>query len=174
MSDKIKVNRLTNANLYVNGKSLLGQAEEITLPDIKHKLSEHKAIGMVGVMELWAGIDKMEAQIKWNSFYKDTMIEFGDPTKAISIQARGSLETYTSQGRTEQVPVVCYITGMPKNFPMGNYKQHDNVEAISQMTVTYCKMEINGEEVFEVDVLANIYKVGGVDILAKYKANIGA
>lgn len=173
MADKIQVNRLTNANVYIDGTSHLGQAEEVNLPDIKAKLAEHKALGMVGTFELFAGIDKMEASIKWNSFYKDAMVKMGDPTQALDIQVRGNLETYGSTGRTEQVASVCYIKGMPKNFPMGNFKQHDNVEATSQLTVTYCKLEINGEEVLEIDVLANIYKVNGVDIMAQYRANIG-
>jgi len=34
-------------------------------------------------------------------------------------------------------------------------------------------MEIDGVEVFEVDVMNNIYKVDGVDIMQQYRANIG-
>jgi P2 family phage contractile tail tube protein len=173
MADKMKVNRLTNANVYADGKSLLGKAEEISLPDIKHIMSEHKAMGMVGKLELWAGVDKMEAKIKWNSFYIDVMKKFADPTKAIQLQIRGNLETYESAGRTNQQPVVCFITCTSKNFPLGNYKQHDNVELETMLNVTYCRQEINREIVMEIDVMANIYKVNGVDILAEYRANIG-
>ena len=32
---KIKINRLTNANIYMDGNNLLGRAEEIQLPQIK-------------------------------------------------------------------------------------------------------------------------------------------
>lgn len=170
---KIQVNRLTNANIYIDGKSLLGRAEEVNLPVVKHKMSEHKALGMVGMMEFFAGIEKMEAKIKWNSFYVDVMKKMGDPTTALQIQVRSSLEVYTSNGRTEQQPVVCYMTGIPKDFPMGNFKQHDNVELESNLNVIYCKLEVNGENIMEVDVLANIYKVDGVDLLAQYRTNIG-
>jgi P2 family phage contractile tail tube protein len=38
---KIQINRLTNANVYMDGNNLLGRAEEINLPQIKHKMSEH-------------------------------------------------------------------------------------------------------------------------------------
>jgi len=57
--------------------------------------------------------------------------------------------------------------------PMGNYKQHDNVEAETSMSVTYIRVQVDGTDVVEVDVLANIYKVDGVDLLGAYKANIG-
>jgi P2 family phage contractile tail tube protein len=169
----IQVNRLTNANVYIDGASKLGKAEEVNLPMIKHMLAEHKALGMVGKVEFWSGIDKMEAKIKWNSFYPDVLLKTGDPTKPMNIQVRSSLETYTSSGRTAQQPVVCYMTASAKDFPMGNFKQHDNVEAETNFSVTYCKLEINGVLIMEIDVLANIYKVGTTDILSQYRANLG-
>lgn len=171
---KASVNRLTNANVYMDGKSFLGQAEEISLPQIKHMMSEHKALGMVGKMEFWAGIEKMEAKIKWNSFYPAAMKKMANPTAMIQLQVRGSLETYESGGRTAQQPCVCYISCFAKDLPMGNYKQHDNVEIESNLNVIYCKMEIAGDVIVEVDVMANIFKVDGVDILAQYRENIGA
>ncbi|MZQ57783.1 phage major tail tube protein, partial [Escherichia coli] len=48
MGGKIEVNRITNANIYINGNNLLGRAEEIKLPDISMIMQEHKALGMVG------------------------------------------------------------------------------------------------------------------------------
>ncbi len=170
---KIQINRLTNANIYINGTSLLGRAEEVNLPAIKHKMVEHKALGMVGSAEFFAGIEKMEAKVKWNSFYPEVMKGAANPFQAAKIQVRASLETYTSDGRTEEVPVVCHLTAAYKDFPMGNFKQHDNVEVESNLTVYYCKLEINGETIMEIDVLANIFKVDGDDMLANYRANLG-
>lgn len=168
------VNRVTNANIYINGNSLLGQAEEVSLPDIKHKMAEHKALGMVGSVEFFSGIEKMEAKIKWNSFYLDTFKKAANPFQAIQMQVRSSLETYTSSGRTTQVPVVVHLTATFKNVPTGNFKQHDNVELESNLNVTYCKIVIGGQTVMELDVLANIYKVDGVDVLSTYRQNLGA
>lgn len=173
MADKIKINRLTNANLYVDGKSFLGKAEEISLPAIKHIMSEHKALGMLGKMEFFAGIEKMEAKIKWNAFYVDALKKMGNPTQAMQIQVRASLEEYQAQGRTAQLPVVAFVTCTSKDFPGGNFKQHDNVEAESNLNVTYYRLEINREPIVEIDILANIYKVDGVDIFETYRQNIG-
>jgi P2 family phage contractile tail tube protein len=66
-----------------------------------------------------------------------------------------------------------YLTGTFKNAPTGNFKQHDNVELESMFNVTYMKQEIDGADIVEFDVMANIYKVDGVDKLNTYKANIG-
>lgn len=169
----LKVNRCTNANIYLEGGSLLGQAEEIDSPDIKFKQSEHKALGLVGSFEIFSGIEKVEQKIKWNSFYPDALKTIGDPTKVLSFQIRASLEAYESEGRTSEVPVVIYVKGQTKNLPTGMFKQHDNVELTTSFSCLYCKMEINGDEIFEYDVLANIFKVAGNDILANYRANLG-
>lgn len=169
----ISVNRLTNANVYVDGVSHLGKVEEINLPEITFMLSEHKALGMIGKFELFSGIDKMEATIKWNAFYADVLAKFADPRKALKLQVRSSLETYNSEGLLQEQPCVAYLTGQPKNFPAGNYKQHDNVEASSKMTLTAYKLEIGGNPVIEYDALANIYLVKGVDVFSKYTQNIG-
>lgn len=170
---QVNVNRVTNANVYINGQSFLGKAEEIDLPKITSKMSEHKALGMVGSIELPSGVDKMEARIKWNSFYGDVMSLMADPYKTHAIQCRSSVEVYTAQGRTAQQPMVVFIRGQFKEIPAGNFKQHDNVEMESRLAVTYLKVELAGQSKIEFDALANIYKVDGVDILAQYKANIG-
>lgn len=169
----ISVNRLTNVNVYVDGINHLGKAEEVSLPDIKHIMAEHKAIGMVGKFELFAGIDKMEAKIKWNAFYADVLRKAANPFQTVQLQVRGSIETYTSAGRTSQAPLVTFLTVTFKNYPTGNFKQHDNVELESNLNVIYVRQEIDGDPVMEFDVLANIYKVDGEDLLATYKANIG-
>ncbi len=169
----ITINRITNANVYVDGSSLLGKVEECKLPEIKITMTEHKALGLQGKVEFPSGIDKMEATFKWNSLYADVLTRVANPFKAVEVQVRGSLEVYTNSGRIDEVPVGAYLTGSFTKFPMGGFKQHDNVEAETSMNVTYAKLELAGQEILEVDILANIYKAGGVDLLATYKNNIG-
>ena len=170
---KIQINKLINANIYMNGNNLLGRAEEIQLPQIKHKMAEHKALGMVGSAEFFAGIDKLECKIKWNALYPDVLRTCANPFVAVVIQVRASLETYNGAGRISEVPAVAYISGTFKEFPLGTIKPGDNAEYETSMSVTYAKLVVNGEEIFEIDVLENIYKVGGLDILSMYKSNIG-
>ena len=56
----ISTNRLTNGVMYAFGRSLAGKVAEATLPDIKAKMVEHPALGMIGTMEFPAGLEKME------------------------------------------------------------------------------------------------------------------
>lgn len=169
----LEVKRIVNANVYIDGNSMLGKAEECKLPDVVATLTEHKALGMVGKIELPSGLDKMEATIKWNSLFADVLKKAANPFKPVQLQVRSSQESYTGQGRTAEVPVVVHLTGSFKKFPLGGFKQHDNVEAETALTITYVRLVVNGEDIVEVDVLSNIYKVGGVDLLAQYRTNIG-
>lgn len=170
---KIEVKQITNANCYMGGNSFLGKIEEMKLPEVVTTMVEHKALGLVGKFELPSGLDKMEATQKWNSLYPDVVLKAANPFQAVELQCRSSQETYTGQGRTAQVPVIVFLTGTFKKFPLGTYKQHDNVEAETTMNVTYCKLVVDGKDIVEIDVLSNIYKVQGVDLLATYRQNIG-
>lgn len=170
---KIQVNRLTNANIYLDGANLLGRAEEVKLPEVTAKMAEHKGLGLVGMAEFPSGIDKLEATIKWASLYPEVMRKAGNPFRAVQLQVRASLDEYASQGRIGETPVICHLTGTFKKFPMGSFKQHENAEYETTLSITYVKLIVGVDEILELDVLANIYKVGGEDILATYRRNIG-
>ena len=159
---KIEINKLTNANVYMNGVNLLGRAEEVQLPQIKHKMAD------------FAGIDKMECKIKWNALYPAVMAVCSNPFLATMIQVRANLETYNGTGRIKEVPATAFLIGTFKEFPLGNIKPQENAEYETTMSVTYAKLVVDGVEIFEIDVLENIYKVGMVDMLSTFKKNTGA
>ncbi|MBQ7627079.1 MAG: phage major tail tube protein [Rhodocyclaceae bacterium] len=169
----IELNHLTNANIYINGNSQLGRAEEFKLPTVKFKMVEHKAVGLVGTLKLPAGIEEMEGEIKWNAFYQSVWGQILDPFAPVMLQARGSLETYSSQGRLQEVPYVVFVTAAFSEVPAGDFKQNDKAEFSSKFTASYIKLVVDGADVLEVDVAANIYKVNGIDKLANYRKNIG-
>jgi len=169
----VQVKRITNANVYMDGNSFLGKAAEVKAPEVVATLTEHAALGMAGKLELPSGIDTMEASILWNSLYEDVLLKAGNPFQAVQLQVRSSQETYAGTGRTKEVPVVLFMTGQFKKMPLGGFKQHDNVQIETALVITYCRLNIDGNDIVEVDVLANIWKVGGVDILANFRSNIG-
>lgn len=173
MAGGIEINRITNANIYVNGSTMLGKAEEIKLPDVTAIMQEHKALGMVGKIELPAGFDKLEGEIKWNSLYRDVAKVMANPYKTVQLQCRSNIETYGAQGRIQELSLVTFLTVMFKKNPLGTFKQHDNAEFSSSFSATYLRQMIDGDEVLELDYLANIFRVGGEDMLATYRSNIG-
>ncbi len=171
--DKIKINRLIGANIYADGNSLLGKSGVTTLPDITYTTSEHNALGLIGVPQFFSGVEAVQAQISWLSYYDDVMKKVANPFSPISIQVRGSVANYTSSGLTQQVPCVFFLKGTPSNFPLGTINPRENPEIQSTFNCTYVRVEWNGRTIFELDILSNILKIDGVDILAEYNKNIG-
>lgn len=169
----VSVKKLYNANIYVDGNSYLGRAEEVTLPEIMAKMVEHKALGMVGAIELPSGWEKMEGSIKWNSFYPDVMKKAANPFTTHQLQLRGSLEDWTASGRTGQASYVAFLSVQFKGMPAGGFKQQENAEFESQLNVLYIRLEVDGSPIVEFDPLSNIYKVNGEDVLQQYRANLG-
>lgn len=173
MSNTIQINRVTNANIYIDGTSFLGRAQEIDLPEIKAVMSDHSALGLQGKIELPSGFDKLEAKIKWNAFYPDVIKRTSNPYKAVKLMAKCSVETYEGGDLVQRQGSTIYLTGQFKQIPMGKFKQNDNVELDSGISVTYVKLEHNGETLIEFDAMANIFKINGVDVLAEFRANLG-
>ena len=169
----IQINSLTNANVYIDGVGLLGRAEEIDVPQPSHQMIDYKGLGMAGTAELWAGVQKLEARIRWLSFDADVLGFAASPFKSHSFQVRGSLEQYTSQGRSAELPVVYLMTGVFKDAGMSSFKQQAMVETQSTVAVYHCELYVAGTQIYLYDVFANVYVVGGVDQLSQFRVNLG-
>ncbi len=165
--------KIRDANVYVNGTSTHGQSTEITLPNIQASKSEYKALGMVGVLKLFNGFDALEATIKWSSPGNDVAIACADPRKAVDLMIRSSRDVYVNGSLTEEQPVIYYIRGTSNNIGFGTLKSKEDTETETKFDLTYIKQVVNGTEVVELDIANNIFRVGGEDLLAKYRENLG-
>lgn len=83
------------------------------------------------------------------------------------------METWGAAGRTEQLPLVTFLTVLFKKTPLGTFKQNDNAEFPSAFSAYYVRQQFAGKDLIELDVLSNIYKVGGEDKLDLFRANQG-
>jgi Bacteriophage tail tube protein len=168
----INVSRVTNANIYLDGASLLGRAEEVELAWPKARMVDHKGLGMFGTAEFPAGIDKLEAKVKWSSIYSEVL-----PAMSIfqshQFQIRASVEQYTSQGRTAELPFVGLMTAQFKDGGPLNFKQHEQVDFPTTLVVYHCEYYLAGIQYLLYDVLANIYVINGVDQLLNFRGNMG-
>ncbi len=169
----IEINKVFNARVYIDGQDFIAKAEEVDLPKVKFKFADTKALGLYGEAELPSGLDKMEARIKFNSIYPDFVSLAANPFKMRSVVVRASMLVWDQNGVNREVPVKAEIRGFFREWDSGNVKKGEGAEAEATLSVIYYKLEVDGNEVVEVDVLNNIYKVEGEDILQEYKQNIG-
>lgn len=167
------IHRVTNANVYVGGNNFLGRVKEIDLPEGTAQMLEHTALGLQGKVEFPSGFEKFEAKAVFTSFYPDVIKKMGDITEFLQIQVRSNLQQFGATGLLAQKAIVITMTASPKNLPLGSFKQNENVELEMNLNVTYVKLQIGGEDILEIGLLDNIYKVGGVDKLTAHRANLG-
>jgi len=168
------VGRLTNANIYVNGASYLGRAEEITLPAIKAKFSDHKGLGMIMEIEFPNGFEKMTGKVKWASLYPDIVSQVASPFNAVQMQVRANMDIYDASGQRQQTPVVCFLTVRFKDSLSAiTLKQNEPSEQESDFSATYYRLEVDGESLIEIDALSQLFFVNDNDELAVYRANLG-
>ena len=167
------INRITNANIYVNGANFLGKAEEVELPQPKSKEVEFKGLGLWGSADLPAGMEKLEAKIKWTSLYDEVLKTAFLPMAYASIMVRADMMQFAPGGLQAEVPVVALMMARFKVMPSFKVVKHENSESSSELAVIYYKLMLAGQDEVEIDVFANIYKVGGIDQLNQFRANQG-
>lgn len=168
----INVSRVTNANIYVDGNSLLGRADEVELAFPKAKMADHKGLGMFGTAEFPVGIDKLEAKVKWASIFPEVLSTLSI-FASHQFQVRASIEQYTSQGRIAETPFIGLMTGQFKDGGPLNFKQHEQVDFPTTLVVYHCEYYILGIQYILYDVMANIYVINGIDQLIGFRANLG-
>lgn len=170
----IKTNKVTNAAVYVDGASYIGRAEEVTCPEIKPKMAEHKGLGLIGNVELpTTSLEKMTAKIKWNAIYPEAMKKTHNVFQSLRLQIRASMDTFEGGSKVGTSAVVIKMTAVPTKVGGLVFKPNDNVENESEFSVTAYSLEIDGEEIVAVDVLNNIWRVNGIDQLSDFRFNIG-
>lgn len=167
------LNRLTVGILYFNGNNTFGKVEDINLPEVLAKMVDHKVLGMNGTMELPTGLDKMESGFKTNGPFPEIISAAMNIWATNSFMFRGNLENYVGGARGSQVPYVLTYRGTFKGGKGGDLKQHENIDLGYKINVTYCKLEVNGVALYEIDIINNIHKVDGVDLLLTQNRNIG-
>jgi hypothetical protein len=169
----LTIAKLRDANVYVNGTSTHGQATEIVLPNIEASKSEFKALGLVGTNKYFNGFNAMECTIKWSSPNNDVKIAIADPRTVVDLMIRSSRDVYVGGVLTDEQSVVIFVKGSCNNYNLGTFKPKEDTETETKIDITYIKEVVNGQELIEVDVVNNLFKINGVDMLAKYSANLG-
>lgn len=166
------IRKITNANVYLNGINLIGKLDEITLPDIKMKMEDFKALGQYAETELPVGIEKMDLKMKWNAFYPEHLLG-ANVTTSTNLIIKANVTEFGHLGRSQELPFVAVVNGMWKKIPGGQFKPSENVGGVEhEMTVHFMKQFVDGVPIVEVDVFNNILKIGEIDQLANYKFNI--
>ena len=161
---------LANMNLFVDGISFQGDVPSLTLPKLTLKTEEHRVGGMDVPVELDMGMEKQEAGFTTTGVRKDSLKFFGlADGNAFNGTFRGSYKI--QKGQTKAVVVT--LRGTLKEVDMGDWKAGDKAEIKHAIGVTYYKLEVGGELIYEIDPTGMKRVINGVDQLADQRRDLG-
>lgn len=169
----IAINQIVNANVYMDGNSLLGKAKEFKLADIEFEQIEHKGLGLVGTIKLPAGMNALEGEVTWQSYYPEVRAKSYNPFKNVQLMVRSNLQVFNPMGLVAEEPMVTIMNVQFSKTTGGSFKPKETTEHADTLQIYSIKQTVGGKEILFVDVFANIYRVNGQDVLQKYRTNIG-
>ncbi|MEX3555740.1 MAG: phage major tail tube protein [Burkholderia gladioli] len=165
-------NKLKHFNVFQNGVSYIGKTAELTLPKLSHKMEEYRGGGMVGPVQVDLGQEAIEIEWSLGGIDRDVLKQYGASTAdAVMLRFAGAYQDDAS-GAWTAVEIV--VRGGQKEHDFGNAKAGDDTTHKVTMPLSYYKLSINGEVIYEIDVINSILSVGGTDLLTDVRKIIGA
>jgi len=162
---------LKHANLFVNERGYAGRIKELTPPKLSQKMLEYEAGGLVAPVDIPTGmLEKLEAEFTLASFDRDTLADFGVRQGGkLPLTIRAAMES----GDGEVTPVLISMRAFIRELDMGNWKAGDEMVLKASLSLTYYRLEIDGEVIIEVDPENMVLVVNGQDQLADVRTALG-
>lgn len=161
---------LANMNLFVDGKSFQGDVPSLTLPKLTLKMEEHRAGGMDLAVEMDQGMGKQEAGFVTTGVRRESLKFFG---LADGTSFNGTFRGAFKGLKGKITPVVVTLRGSLKEVDMGDWKAGDKAEIKHNVAVTYYKLEVDGQVIYEIDALGMKRVINGVDQLVEQRRALG-
>lgn len=164
-------NALKNFNLFNEGRSYMGVAEELKLPKLARKMEKFRGGGMDGEVEIDLGQEPLELEWTCGGFADEVFKQFG-VTKASGVMLRfAGAYQQDDTGTVKAVEIV--VRGRHQEIDSGDAKGGDKGKTTIKSVLTYYKLTVDGKEVIEIDLLAFVFKVDGKDMLEAQRKAIG-
>lgn len=163
--------KLKNFNLHNDAESFMGVVSEVTLPKLTAKMEGWRGGGMMGEVKIDMGLEGLELEWKLGGLVRKVLRQFG------MIDAGGGLLRFSGAYQADDGSAVqaveVVVRGRHEEIDMGSAKAGDDTEWTVKTPCTYYKLVIDGFVEIEIDLLASIYRVGGVDRYAEIRTAIG-
>lgn len=160
---------LKNFNLFVDGNSYIGKADEVVLPKLALKTEEYRAGGLDTPVEIEMGTEKLNMEFSLSEFNPDTLSLWGLTTGGLkTVSLRGSLE---NEFTIDRLNVQGY--GRVKEIDSGTLKAHERSTIKFVMSLLYYKLSVGSKNIIEVDVINMRRVINGFDQILLRRLNLG-
>ncbi|MGX9694909.1 phage major tail tube protein [Achromobacter anxifer] len=165
--------KLKNMNLFNDGQSYLGVVTAVTLPKLTRKMEAFRAAGMLGSAKADFGLDDDAMKMEWTTggYVKQILRQYG-AVGVDGVQLRFAA-SYQRDDTQEVDYVEIIVRGRHSEIDRGESKVGEDTEVKITTECVYYKETINGETLYEIDLLNMIQMVGGVDVAESLRRGIG-
>lgn len=166
--------KIHSANVYSSGNRLVGISGAVTLPDFESMTETLSGPGILGEIDSPATghFSGQEMEIPFNVLYEDVFALLGKEGEFVDLTLRASIQVTSADGGTDYVGMRVVVRGKIKSLTGGKIEQAKKSEPSIKIALYYILIEIDGQPMVELDKLNYVYKIGGVDQLAKVRAQI--
>lgn len=158
-------------NVFVDGKGYAGVASAVQVPTVEVLTREFSAGGMSGPVKVrQARHGLLAATITFQGFDPDLYTGLAlTEGSLLPLTVRGSAQDIDGNTHAHVIKMLGFIEKLDE----GEWKDGEEVPLKLDMSLRYYKRERDGVELIEADPVNMIFRIKGVDQLAKHRANIG-
>jgi len=165
--------KLINFRCYDEGDTMIG-ITDVTLPNLAYVTEEIAGAGIAGPIDspTIGHFQSLTITINWRSLISENII-FAAP-KTYQFAFMGSVQVYnydTGSYISKAVKVV--VKCVPKAFGAGTLNPASQMGTNGEFELIYVKISIEDKEYIEIDKLAFICRIDGVDYLSKVRQDMG-
>jgi len=163
--------KLKDMALFNRTAAYVGEVASVTLPKLTRKLESWRGAGMDSPVKIDMGGDDMD--LEWTAGGPLREVFAGYAATEIDAELLRFAGAYQADDTGDIVSVEVYVRGRHEEIEMGEQKPGEGGEFKVKTSLSYYRLEWNGEVLIECDPLNRILMVDGVDRLAGRRAAIG-
>ncbi len=158
---------IRNFNAFVDGVSYFGKAATGKLPDVKIQTAAHRGAGMDGPVGIDMGTEGMTAELSFAEWDPVILKKIGTQQRLVFRPAARGEDSF------DATPIIATISGLITTQELPELKPGENSVLKMSVDVRYYKLEIDGAQIWEIDLVNGKRVIGGTDQLASIRQAMG-
>ncbi|PKP92246.1 MAG: phage major tail tube protein [Alphaproteobacteria bacterium HGW-Alphaproteobacteria-16] len=159
-----------NCNAFIDGGSYIGVVGEFTEPKLALTMEDWRGGGMPGPAKIDMGLEAMEAELVMGGHEVALFRKFGT-SRVDGVRVR-LVSAYQADDGSRAQAVEIFIGGRFSEIDPGKSKPGDNTEHKYKVPLSYYRRVVDGIDEIEIDMIAGVFIVDGVDRYAEIMAII--
>lgn len=162
---------LKSFNLFNEGGSYAGDVLTVELPKLATKDEEYRAGGMLGAISVPMGLDVIKLGWTAGGYLADAIKQWGiTKHDGVMLRFAGAVQSPDAE---DYKAVEIVVRGRHSELDMGSAEAAKKTEHKYTTVCSYYKLTLDGTVLIEIDLVAGVHKVGGVDRTASLRAALG-